>query len=154
MSTFILGVLLILLLSGCASSQMKVQIRSALDLNRSETHRALPVLVKLYQLREKDRFEQATFREIWKDDAAVLGDNMITQREITVAPGASTNIALKRSKEARYIGLTAIFRDPVRGRWRLVKRLARNIPYMPVVMTVGLQGNRLYFINQHRSVAL
>ncbi len=97
--------ILIALLCACSPAPIKVTINSTEQLNQDQRNNPLPVQVKIYQLRDNNAFLQATFRELWRQDAATLGNSMLDKQEITINPSSTTKIVLTRKKDCRYVGI-------------------------------------------------
>jgi type VI secretion system protein VasD len=80
------------------------------------------VLVRVYQLKGKSKFQQATFNDLWKSDKEVLGDEMVDRKEMTVQPGAKAEleIDLEVKRGATYLGVMALFRKHDVEGWRQI----------------------------------
>jgi type VI secretion system VasD/TssJ family lipoprotein len=89
-------------------------IRGAADMNRGNA-----VVVRLYALRSPAALERATLPELWADDAAVLGGDLVEQTEVRLFPGETTSIELDAAG-ASHVAIVANLRDPARDGWRHV----------------------------------
>ena len=91
-------------------------------LNQDDTGGSLPVLVRVYQLRAKEKFQQATFKTLWKSDKEALEGDLLERKEITIQPGAETelDVDLEVKRGAAYIGVMALFRQPNAEGWKQV----------------------------------
>ena len=109
---------------GCSSDTEKwrVLLLPTSTLNQDDTGYSLPVLVRVYQLKGKDRFQQATFNDLWKSDKEVLGDDLVDRKEITVQPGTKVElqIDLEVKRGATYLGVMALFRKHDVEGWRQI----------------------------------
>ncbi len=109
---------------GCSSDTEKwrVLLLPTGTLNQDDTGYSLPVLVRVYQLKGKDKFQQATFNDLWKSDKEVLGDDLVDRKEITVQPGtkAELEIDLEVKRGATYLGVMALFRKHDVEGWRQI----------------------------------
>ncbi len=115
-------------------------------LNQDDTGGSLPVLVRVYQLRAKEKFQQATFKTLWKSDKEALEGDLLERKEITIQPGAETelDVDLEVKRGAAYIGVMALFRQPNAEGWKQVvpaQSSAMN-PFTPKVKLV-LNNNTL-----------
>lgn len=81
-----------------------------------------PVLVRVYQLKGKDKFQQAMFKTLWKNDTEELGSDLVDRKEITVYPDENVDfpLAVDVKRGASYIGVMALFRQPDVEGWRQV----------------------------------
>lgn len=91
------------------------------NLNSGNDRKALALVVKVYRLRDSQRFEQAPFSAFLDDDAErnALGDDLISATEIVLQPSQRHEINERLPPEAGIVGVVALFRAPAPGRWRL-----------------------------------
>jgi type VI secretion system protein VasD len=90
------------------------------SLNVDENGQSLALIVRFYKLRSPDAFLQApydTFGDPAKEKA-VLNEDLIAARELQLIPGQHYEATDKVSREARYVGIVALYRKPVSSRWR------------------------------------
>lgn len=76
-----------------------------------------PVQVRVYQLVSDAKLRNATFEEIWQKDQETLTTDLKSVAEHTLFPGETKSVALKRSPEANYLALVALFREPQGKDW-------------------------------------
>ena len=77
-------------------------------------------LVRIYELGSDGRFDGAQIGEFWRDDKAVLADDLIRMREVRLYPGASEPLEFPRDKNVRFIGIAADLNQPRGEQWRRV----------------------------------
>lgn len=114
---------LLVLLSACSQilhQPMDVELKASNRLNPDNNQRSLPVLVKVYQLSNDIQFKRASYKQLWHDDISALGDSLMRQTEFMVKPGSKMNLKFTHNKEAKFIGVVAMFREPSKGQWRAV----------------------------------
>lgn len=90
------------------------------SLNVDAQGRALALVVRLYKLKSPDAFLQApydTFGDAAKEKV-VLGDDLVAAREVQLIPGQHYEAIDKVAREARYVGIVALYRQPLQDRWR------------------------------------
>ena len=103
-----------LLGSGC-SSLKAVQVRAVKPVNVDPEGNSLPVRVRVYKLKGREKFRKATFEDLWSKDRAVLGgdlvDDPIEQDVYPAGTGAApTQIQLGAvPEEVMYIGIFALY---------------------------------------------
>lgn len=141
--SFLLIFFLAIVLSSCTSAPIKATIVPSKRLNPDIFGRSLPVLVKLYQLRDREVFQQATFWQLWQRDHATLGNSIIAERQVTVTPGVSTRVIFQREADAQYLGVMALFRQSISGHWRAIKKLVIANPFMATTAKINLIKNRI-----------
>lgn len=127
---------------GCSSDTRKWQLAltSTKTLNEDDSGAALPVVVRVYQLKGKDKFQQATFKALWKNDKELLEGELVERKEIMVHPDTETvlDVELDVKHGAAYLGVMALFRKPDVMSWKeLVPAQASSLnPFTPKVTLV------------------
>ncbi|MCO5978525.1 type VI secretion system lipoprotein TssJ [Ideonella sp. NS12-5] len=104
---------------------LRVVIRlHAGDLLNSDTNgQSLPVVARIYELKEKDAFERAPAGAFEGDKSHLspeLADALLGSREVVLTPGQRYEVTETLPEGTRYIGVLALFRAPAEGRWRQV----------------------------------
>lgn len=122
---------------------IKVNVAASSKLNPDSYSDSLPVRVKIYQLTEPQLFNEATFRQLWKSDKAILGDTLLAKKEITVIPDEEKNYKIARIEEAQYIGILALFRKPGQSKWRVVKKLPGRVGSTLNTLHLTFSGNKM-----------
>ena len=101
---------------GCGSTKhdFSLVLHGTNALNTNKLDQPIPIEVRIYTLRHKERFEKATFLQLWKEDDAVLGDDMVSRRRVTLHPNSSHLVELEVDSEKveRFIAVMGIFRKP------------------------------------------
>jgi type VI secretion system protein VasD len=107
---------------GCSSDTKKwrLTLTATQALNQADSGEALPVLVRVYQLRGKDKFQQATFTALWKNDKELLEGDLLDRKELTVHPDSETvlDLDLDVKHGAAFFGVMALFRKPDVMSWK------------------------------------
>jgi len=88
--------------------------------NPDEDGKALPTIVRIYQLKNLGKIEVASFRDIWQKAEDTLGDTLAVADEVTVYPGEKVARRFERDKNANYIVGVAIVRRPSGASWRTI----------------------------------
>jgi len=83
----ILGAAL-MLLSACGGPTW-VYLRGLKPMNENERKESTAVDLRIYQLKDDSRFNQATVDKLWTDDTGALADDIIAMKQITVQPGVA-----------------------------------------------------------------
>jgi type VI secretion system protein VasD len=107
---------------GCSSDTKKwrLSITATQVLNQDDSGEALPVVVRVYQLKGKDKFQRATFTELWKKDKELLEGDLLDRKELTVHPDSETvlDLDLDVKHGAAFFGVMALFRKPDVMSWK------------------------------------
>ena len=88
------------------------------DVNPDATGRPSPVVVRVYQLKTDAAFNKAEFFALFDDDQKVLGQELITRDEFTLAPSERRTLDVTLAGDARFVGAMAAFRDIRNAQWR------------------------------------
>jgi len=128
------------LLAGCTNS-IDIYLHSAPKLNQDQKHKSLPVQVRIYQLKDKNAFSQATFRELWQTDTATLGNSLLDKKTITVKPDETTKVSINCKDKCKYIGIAAIFRSPQGDSWHTLYEIPDSIGVLSLKIKVNLHNN-------------
>ncbi|MFJ7004854.1 type VI secretion system lipoprotein TssJ [Pseudomonas putida] len=104
---------------------------------------SVPVLVRVYQLRDHEALGRATYDDLASHGERVLGGDLLNEKAVVVKPGAAAQLSTPLQSEAQYIGVIALFRSPdnVQNAWRLTLQRADLYPDKPRVIELG--DNRL-----------
>lgn len=119
--------------------QVPLHLHAGDNLNAGTGARPLSLVVRVYQLRDRTRFEQAPF-EVFVDEQReidMLGGDVLAVTEFLLAPGQRHEVLEQLPVEGRHLGVVALFRQPAPVRWRLVFDPAAA---GPAGITVGLHA--------------
>lgn len=122
MASVCVALLAMVLAVGCSSDTKtwRLTLSSTKALNQDDSGEALPVVVRVYQLRGKDKFQQATFKALWKNDKELLEGDLLDRKELTVHPDSETvlDLDLDVKHGAAFFGVMALFRKPDVLSWK------------------------------------
>jgi type VI secretion system protein VasD len=130
-------------LSGCAGPRpiepapYTVVIRADTGINPDRDNRAMPVQVRLYELKNSSNFESIDFYTLFDKDDQALGGNVLSKEQLMLQPGQSVTLVRKANPEARMLGVYVAFRSVEKSAWRAVaplpqaKEISRWWPFSP-----------------------
>ncbi|MDI3263335.1 MAG: type VI secretion system lipoprotein TssJ [Fulvimonas sp.] len=103
-----------------SEQQLPLRIFTAANLNAGTGRQPLALVIKIYQLKSLDRFNQTPFDAFLDADKArtALGDDLVNSREMLLLPEQRYTSTEHLPPEVRYIGFVALFRAPAAQRWR------------------------------------
>lgn len=135
----------LLLVFGCAAPQIRLDLHATPHLNPSDEGQALPVVVRVYQLKDPRGFEESPFEDLWKQDLTILGADALSRQELVMQPGIRRDLTWQRHPGATHLGVMAVFRDPTTPDWRDIRSLpgGRLGRQMDQRLSVSLHGNRI-----------
>ena len=110
----ILAAGLALLSPSCFGGPSALFFRGVKPLNENDRKEPNSVKVRVYQLKDDARFNQATVEKLWTDHKGALGEDLVAMKEETVFPGAADDEPKKVElgelpADVRFIGILALF---------------------------------------------
>lgn len=103
------------------------------DVNQTVAGQGAPVALRVYQLASTSAFTGAEFFQLYSQDQATLGPDLIKRDDIIVAPGATASITLTPLDTVKAIGVFAAYRDYGAVVWRVSMPVA---PHKTTTATV------------------
>lgn len=97
---------------------LQIDVAAASSANRGPAGQALPIVVRLYELKAQGAFSGADFFSLYDRESETLGGELVAREELTLAPGQSSQVRKPLNPEARYLGVLGAFRDIDRASWR------------------------------------
>ncbi|GAB3746204.1 type VI secretion system lipoprotein TssJ [Lysobacter olei] len=105
-----------------ARHTVELEVHGAHNLNAGRGSKGVALVVRVYQLRDPQRFEQlpmAHFLDTARERGA-LGEDVVDVEERVVLPGDRQAWTLRLAGDARHVGVVALFRHAGDGPWRFV----------------------------------
>jgi type VI secretion system protein VasD len=92
------------------------------SINRDTNGAPLSVVVRLYQLKEREAFNKLSFDLLasGRSDSELFGSSLTGKSEFVMLPGTKYNAGDKVLPDTKYIGIVALFRKPDANHWRLL----------------------------------
>lgn len=108
--------LLVIAIVGCfGSSPIAVNLIGEPTQNRRNS-----VVVRIYQLSSRANFDRADTATFWKDDAAVLGAELLEKKDLTMLPDDRQTRSLTPIPKAQFIAVVADFIRPESDAWKRI----------------------------------
>ncbi|MGO4812869.1 type VI secretion system lipoprotein TssJ [Cupriavidus sp. 2MCAB6] len=127
--------------------QMNLVIVSRSALNQDERGVSLPVVLRIYQLKDSKAFETATYAQLLEGAGDPLKTDSLGRTEVTLGPAATVSLSEPMADDAQYVGVVAFFREQSSAEWQLVIPKARWKKGDPVKLAVT--DNRLELEPRH-----
>jgi len=102
----------------CNVQIVKLRIYASDFINPNDEERPRPVVVRLYQLANDLRMQNARYDEILNKDAEVLGEDMLKRDEVQLFPNGFVEVKFERIPEAFYLAGAAMFHGPQGQSWK------------------------------------
>jgi type VI secretion system protein VasD len=119
------------LASGCSSAEppaaapkpcdvqvVTLNIYAADNINPNDSGNPRPVVVRLYQLKNDVRMENASYDDILLKDKEALQDDLMKVDEVSVFPNDLVEVKFERIKEASVLAGVALFHSPKGTSWK------------------------------------
>jgi type VI secretion system protein VasD len=102
----------------CDVQVVTLNIYASDNINPNERGNPRPVVVRLYQLKNDVRMENATYDEILRQDKETLADDLAKVDEVEVFPNDLVQVKFERIKEASVLAGVALFHGPKGTSWK------------------------------------
>lgn len=106
--------------------KVKTAVTAVEGLNPDYQGRPSPVNIIVFQLVSADAFANADFFSLFEPEAAVLGGDMLARTQMLLQPGETREWVAEFSKETRFVGVVAAFRDIENAQWRATVELPQK----------------------------
>ena len=110
---------------GCGSSptRLEANVVAAADVNKDAAGQALPIVVRIYELKTSGGFQGADFFSLYDREAETLGGDLLAREELNLRPGQQQRIERTAAPDAQYIGVIGAYRDIDGATWRATHTL-------------------------------
>ncbi|WP_374992367.1 type VI secretion system lipoprotein TssJ [Paraburkholderia sp. SARCC-3016] len=100
---------------------MNLDLVSRSSLNRNGAGQSLSTVVRIYQLRTPQAFEQLDYMQLQTNDLEALRPDLLATRDVVLRPDASASVTEPMNSGTEYVGVVAFFRDAGKdSTWKLV----------------------------------
>lgn len=111
---------------------LNVDLTARASVNPDEAMRSTSVAVRVYQLKDRNLFDKASYEDLLKNDKTVLAQDLRDSVATVVNPGAAASVSQPMQPDTQYVGVVAFYRNPdSNGGWRRVvakKKLSADAP--------------------------
>jgi type VI secretion system protein VasD len=102
----------------CDVQIVTLNLYAADNINPNDSGNPRPVVVRLYQLKNDVRLENATYDEILLKDKETLQDDLLKVDDLSVFPNDLVQIKFERIKDASVLAGVALFHSPKGTSWK------------------------------------
>jgi type VI secretion system protein VasD len=100
---------------------MNLDFVSRSSSNTNGAGQSLSTVVRIYQLKTPQAFEQLDYTQLQTNDRDALKADLLGSTDLVLRPNANASISEPMSDDAEYVGIVAFFRDDGRNaKWKLV----------------------------------
>ncbi|MBC3766688.1 type VI secretion system lipoprotein TssJ [Neptunicella marina] len=144
------GMLMLLLCACGATNAVKdvfsvmthvdLNIQVANDINPDIDGRPSPVLVRIFELKAVNNFNNADFFSLYGNGAAILAQDYISHFDLELVPGQSSELSRELNEQTQYLAVMAAFRDINNASW---KRTVLIEPDSSTDIQIQLKGTQI-----------
>lgn len=91
---------------------LHLDLKARAELNTDDDGRSSPVVIRIYQLKDADNFNAASYQELVDNDSEILQESLIESKEVVLKPDTSISIDTPFDKKADVVGVIALFKEP------------------------------------------
>lgn len=114
--------------------------REALNTDSRENHSlSEPVVVRIYQLKDRKTFDKTVYQQLLQDDATLLKEDLLASRDVVVKPGGDANLDMPMEEAAQFVAVVGLFRHPdmTNNTWKQVINRSELDPDKPRILEAG-----------------
>ncbi|EMS1063082.1 type VI secretion system lipoprotein TssJ [Providencia stuartii] len=102
-------------------------------LNTDDNGTALSTVIRVYQLKSADSFNESDYTNLFAKDSEVLKSSLLAQKDLRIRPGESISFDMPMEEGAEYIAVAVMFHKPdlITDDWRVVIPKKRLLPDEP-----------------------
>ncbi|RKS84470.1 type VI secretion system protein VasD [Orbus hercynius] len=92
------------------------------ELNTDDNNKSSPVVIRIYQLSDPQSFNSAPYPALVDGDQDALGSALLASKEIVLKPDTALSVDTPFDKNANYVGIVALFKEPdlKANSWRIL----------------------------------
>lgn len=111
--------------------------------NQDDAQQSMPLRLIILQLSTRQRFDDAEYSSLLAQPDLVLKESLVAQRQLSVMPGQSVRLDMPMEKQAQFVAVVGLFRQPdrERGSWKRVLSRKELDPDSP--RTIEVRDNTL-----------
>lgn len=111
--------------------------REALNTDTRESHTlSESVVIRVYQLKDPQSFDAATYQQLLQEGEMVLKADLISSRDVILKPGEDASLDMPMEAEAQFVAVAGLFRQPnmISNTWKLVIKREELDPDKPRIL--------------------
>lgn len=135
-----------LCVSGCYSSK-QILVKNDKDSNYNLNLDAVPITIFLFQLKDIEKFKDASPLDLIERSDVILGKDKIDITKMQIAPDNEKTIATINKNEVPYVGLLAVYSNM--GKKRKVKALIESDEISRDLLELQIKKNGVFIIGNN-----
>lgn len=108
-------------------------------LNTDDTGASLSTIIRVYQLKDSESFDESDYASLFAKDSQVLKPSIVTQKDLRIRPGESISLDMPLEEGAEFVAIAVMFHHPdlITDDWRVVIPKKRLLPDAPRLLTLA-----------------
>ncbi|CAK9886234.1 MAG: hypothetical protein XXXJIFNMEKO3_02662 [Candidatus Erwinia impunctatus] len=108
-------------------------------INAEEAQTPLATMVRVYQLKAREKVDAADYQTLLRDADSVLKEESVVSKSLLVMPKGSVTLNMPMDEEAKYVAVIGLFNRPEikNNTWRLVLSRDDLDPDKPRTIELG-----------------
>ncbi|HEX4500361.1 MAG TPA: type VI secretion system lipoprotein TssJ [Scandinavium sp.] len=114
--------------------------REALNTDARESNSlSEPVVVRVYQLKDRKTFDKTVYQQLLKDGDTILKADLLATRDVVVKPGGDATLDMPMEADAQFVAVVGLFRHPdmVNNTWKQIIQREDLDPDKPRILEAG-----------------
>lgn len=98
-----------------------------------------PVVVRIYQLKDRKTFDKTVYPQLLKDGDTILKADLLASRDVVIKPGGDESLNMPMETDAEFVAVAGLFRHPdmVNNTWKQVIPRKDLDPDKPRILEAG-----------------
>lgn len=107
--------------------------------NADEAQTPLATMVRVYQLKDRQKVDAADYQKLLRDADSVLREDIVASKSLLVMPNGSVSLNMPMDENAKYVAVIGLFNHPDMkdNAWRLVLTRDDLDPDTPRTIELG-----------------
>lgn len=107
--------------------------------NADEAQTPLATMVRVYQLKDRQKVDAADYQKLLRDADTVLKEDIVASKSLLVMPKGSVTLNMPMDEEAQFVAVVGLFNRPdmKNNAWKLVLTRADFDPDKPRTIELG-----------------
>ncbi len=126
----VLSLVTALNLSGCeyvhTNRNLATTIKASSELNPDLNGRASPLVISIYQLKDKLAFKSLSYEQLSRNPYKNLKSSLIDYTNLEIQPGQQRKIERKMNTKTLYLGIVAAYRKLSESTWRKIVEIPKG----------------------------
>ncbi|MDI9220851.1 type VI secretion system lipoprotein TssJ [Pantoea sp. EA-12] len=112
-------------------------------INQDDAQQSMPLRLNILQLSTRQIFDNAEYSSLLAQPDLVLKESLVAQRQLSIMSGQSVSLDIPMEKQAQFVAVVGLFRQPDRdrGTWKQVLSREELDPDSP--RTIEVRDNTL-----------